>query len=178
MLRKCLFLSLVVSSLILLPVAVGAGGKAVERPMKLTGMGLLKTDFDPMHWEWRSMDTAVIPWVTEEAGEGTHLGEWKAICPGGVLVRLLPGGGIELLEMWGDWEFTADNGDKLSATLVWPSYPVIQETATATITGGTGRFEGASGTLTLTMGYTGEQWWDGTDHYSTFWETVEGTITY
>ncbi len=178
MLRKRFFVGLLFASLILLPFAANAGDNPKQRPMKLTGMGLLKTDFNPEHWEFRPDGTAVVPWVTEECGDGTHLGEWTAKCPGGVLLRFLPDGSFELLEMWGYWEFTADNGDKLTATLVWPSYPVIQETATATITGGTGRFEGATGTLTLTMGYTGENWWDGPYHYSIFWETVEGMIKY
>ena len=51
----------------------------------------------------------------------------------------------------GSYTFTAANGDQLFATFLGLGVgePIANITETLTITGGTGRFAGASGTLTV-----------------------------
>lgn len=175
--KRNIVLALAVCSL-LLPMTANAG-KQVERPMKFKEAGTVIADMDPFHWLWLSDGTAMIPWRTEETGTGTHVGNWEGECIGATLVRFLPDGTPEWLAQWGAGEMTAANGDKCFFTLVWPEWPnFTQLTAAMTIDGGTGRFEGAGGSLTWVGEYTGEEWWEGALHFSVFNGSAEGTITY
>ena len=76
-------------------------------------------------------------------GDATHLGRFSLVIPHQVNQALRVGAGT--------YEFTAANGDKLTAaftgtaTLVAPG--VLSTTETGIITGGTGRFAGATGTF-------------------------------
>jgi hypothetical protein len=113
---------------ILLPMTVSAK-KQVERPMRLSGSGILS-------WTWEG------DWEATESGQATHLGRYS-------------------LEESGTWYFTeagyafdgegtctAANDDQFffDFTLICDG---VSENGTMTITGGTGRFEGASGSVDL-----------------------------
>ncbi len=79
------------------------------------------------------------------AGNASHLGEFSVSIPHDVDRRMPPSPSIAV----GEYVFTAANGDELyaeftgQATLIAPGFLSIVETAT--ITGGTGRFVGATG---------------------------------
>src|SRR5262245_30290186 len=83
----------------------------------------------------------------EGAGNATHLGDFSLSIPHDVDRRTPPSPGIAV----GEYLFTAANGDELyaeftgEATLIAPGFLSIVETAT--ITGGTGRFAGATGSF-------------------------------
>ena len=112
---------------LLLPMAVSAK-KQVERPFKLHGESTVTINLQDGTFT-----------IVEESGEATHLGRFTA--SGGGTVDLL----IGHLEASG--YHTAANGD----TVFWeltqdgPGGPPL-----ITITGGTGRFEGAGGSWTVT----------------------------
>jgi len=82
--------------------------------------------------------------IIEATGDATHLGHFTLVAPHVVNQALLVGTGT--------YVFTAANGDTLTAdftgtaTLLAPG--VLSTAETGTITGGTGRFEGATGTFT------------------------------
>jgi len=77
-------------------------------------------------------------------GEATHLGRFTS--------EEVEVGTVPSPVATGTWAFTAANGDRLFATteaIGTPVGPNIDDVKTvATITGGTGRFAGASGTFT------------------------------
>ena len=92
------------------------------------------------------------------AGNATQLGRFTLDIPH--LVNAANGTAI------GTYEFTAANGDKVYATFTGVATPtaipgVLYIEETATITSGTGRFAGATGS------FTSERWYD----------TIEGTTT-
>jgi hypothetical protein len=80
-------------------------------------------------------------------GNATHLGRFTAVCPHRVNVSTVPSTAV------GTWTFTAANGDTLQAdftgqgTQVAPGLLYVVEMGT--ITGGTGRFAGASGKFVM-----------------------------
>jgi hypothetical protein len=79
-------------------------------------------------------------------GEGTHLGRFTAEWED--LLDLSTASGT------GNWDFTAANGDQLFTTTVgveteFEPPNISHVTETATIVGGTGRFEGATGTFAI-----------------------------
>ena len=76
-------------------------------------------------------------------GTATHLGRYAAQFNGAV--NVLDGTAT------GSFTFTAANGDQLFATFLGLGVgdPIASITETLTITGGTGRFAGASGTLVV-----------------------------
>lgn len=81
----------------------------------------------------------------EGTGNATHLGQFTVSVPH--LVNRATG------MLVGSYEFTAANGDTLTADFVGQSVPsgvpgVLFVVETATITGGTGRFADATGTFT------------------------------
>jgi hypothetical protein len=83
--------------------------------------------------------------LVEATGNASHLGRFAVAIPH--LVNLATRTAA------GTYEFTAANGDKLFADFVGHSTPtdvpnVIAIVETATITGGTGRFAGATGSFT------------------------------
>ena len=83
----------------------------------------------------------------EAAGKATNLGRFTLDVPH--VVNAANGTAI------GTYEFTAANGDKVYATFTGVATPtatpgVLSIEETATITGGTGRFAGATGNFTVT----------------------------
>ena len=76
-------------------------------------------------------------------GTGTHLGEFTVTFPHTVNFATRTGVGT--------YTFTAANGDTLTASFTGAAQggPIVSITEHATVTGGTGRFEGASGTFTV-----------------------------
>ena len=82
--------------------------------------------------------------VTAE-GTATHLGRFTA--------RLTASVNLATGQSTGNLEFTAANGDRLVATMVGQGEFIPPNTArlteVATITGGTGRYAGATGTFTI-----------------------------
>jgi hypothetical protein len=84
-------------------------------------------------------------------GEATHLGRFTAVA---VSTADFPPTGARTRT--GTWDFTAANGDRLSATTVGREDQFIppnisHASATATIVSGTGRFAGATGTFTIRL---------------------------
>jgi hypothetical protein len=109
-------------------------------------------------------DPFVIAVVSTGTGQATHLGRYTMTSPH--LSYVLTG----FAE--GTQEFTAANGDQLTASFAGFFSPTqdgfLSADLTATITGGTGRFEGATG------GYTFSIVFDPATFQSA--ATIEGTI--
>jgi hypothetical protein len=78
---------------------------------------------------------AFLVWGTAWA---THLGKSAVYAETGANLNEYP------YPYWGDWTFTAANGDQLFATVEGEFTPPTVE-GTFQITGGTGRFEGVTG---------------------------------
>ena len=116
-----------------------------------------------------TVDPLTPPFVevdVDAAGEATHLGQFVLDIPH--VVNRAKGTAV------GSYEFTAANGDALFADFTGHSTPtatpaVLFIVEVATITGGTGRFAGASG------GFTCERYFDTTTD-ETF-GSFEGTIS-
>ena len=91
-------------------------------------------------------DPTVVFVVTEGEGHMTHLGRFTFVSP--------HTSGFLDFSIEGTQNFTAANGDELYADIAGQLEPVVAEdgrvllvgTVNGTITGGTGRFENASGT--------------------------------
>jgi len=82
----------------------------------------------------------------EATGNATHLGRFTLDAPHRVNLATVP------VTATGTFEFTAANGDKLTADFTGIATPtgtpgVVSIVETATITGGTGRFAGATGSF-------------------------------
>ena len=79
------------------------------------------------------------------AGKGLHLGKFSVSVPHDVDRRSPPNPSFAV----GEYVFTAANGDVVRATFTGQAVPyvlgVLYIVESATITGGTGRFEGATG---------------------------------
>jgi hypothetical protein len=93
----------------------------------------------------------ILSVLVEGAGTATHLGRFTVDIPHFVDVRTRTA--------IGTYEFTAANGDKVYAAFTGIATPtatpgVLYIEETATITGGTGRFAGATG------GFSVERWYD------------------
>jgi len=112
---------------LLLPMTVRAKD-LVERPFKLHSERTIIVDlrFYPI-CPW---------WIESESGEATHLGLYTNSGEGTVDLRTG--------ESTGSGEITAANGD----IVYWDGYK-SGDTLIMTYTGGTGRFEGASGSVTI-----------------------------
>ena len=108
-------------------------------------------------------DPTVVFVVTEGEGQLTHLGHFTFVSP--------HTSGLLDFSIEGTQNFTAANGDELYADIAGQLEPVVAEdgrvllvgTVNGTITGGTGRFENATGTYefhivfdTTTAASTGE----------------------
>ena len=94
----------------------------------------------------REVDVVSFPTLLAEGsaeGTATHLGRYRAAFT--ATVNVLDG------RSTGSFTFTAANGDQLFSTFVGLGVgePIATITETLTISGGTGRFTGASGTLTV-----------------------------
>ena len=104
--------------------------------------------------------------LIEAAGNAAHLGQFAVSIPH--LVNRSDGTAV------GTYEFTAANGDTLTADFIGQATPtdipgVLFIEEVATITGGTGRFAGASGT------FTAERWFD--TIAGTTIGSIEGTVS-
>ena len=111
--------------------------------------------------------------VFEFSGTGSHLGKFTATTEG-TIVPTGPG----TFALSGNAILVAANGDQLTATAtatVTVNGPV---SGVATITGGTGRFEDASGTLTLEDAQEKLVSFDGVTAVFTGEPTVTGRISY
>jgi hypothetical protein len=110
-------------------------------------------------------DPDVVFVTTGGGGEATQLGHYSVISPHYT--------NLVTLEVWGTQEFTAANGDTLTAHISgrFVSTPdgLLAAQLTGTITGGTGRFEGATGSYTFDILF----------DFATFISvaTIDGTIT-
>ena len=92
----------------------------------------------------------IVDVLVEGSGNATHLGKFTFDIPHRVNRATRTASG--------SYHFTAANGDMLSADFSGQSMPtatlgVISITETATITGGTGRFDGATGSFTSERSY-------------------------
>ncbi|MDB5322906.1 MAG: hypothetical protein JWN40_4537 [Phycisphaerales bacterium] len=93
-----------------------------------------------------SVDPVTDAVLVEAAGNANHLGQFAVIAPHLVNTPTRTAAGR--------YEFTAANGDKVYADFTGVAHPtatsgVIAIVETATITGGTGRFAGASGSFVV-----------------------------
>ena len=139
--RKALMIAgLILAVGALAPVGALAKAGGTDRPLKSSGSGTT------------TFDTSTVPFPA--TGEGTariaHLGKTSysndyTITPTG------PG----TFSIAGTTEFVAANGDRVFAEFtgsIQVTGPTTSDaTADSTITGGTGRFEGASGSFTTTV---------------------------
>lgn len=98
------------------------------------------------HWSGVTVSAApivfpVIAIVSEGSGRLTHLGRYTMVSPH--TTNIFTG------ETLGDQIFTAANGDTLTAYCEGPGLPdeagIVEFTMDCTITSGTGRFQGATG---------------------------------
>ena len=120
----------------------------------------------PFKGAFEGSDTVIPPTITSNlAGTATHLGKFS--------YRNL----ITFPAVTGSAEWTAANGDKIYSTSVGSGIRgplVVEITEIHTITGGTGRFSGAQGTVVLRRTHVRTPSADGT--HVTF-GSFEGTIT-
>ena len=95
-----------------------------------------------------AIQSGVPPIVSVEVdatGNATHLGQFTLAIPHHVDLSTRP------RTSFGSYQFVAANGDTLSASFTGQVNPIpggLAAVATATITGGTGRFAGATGGFT------------------------------
>lgn len=120
---------------ILLPTTVSAK-KLVERPMRLSGSGvLLMTSLNP---DWTGA------WTGSESGQATHLGRYT-LEEEGTFYFTETGGSVWV----GEGTCTAANGDYFTFDVTIICGGAGEESGLMTITGGWGRFEDATGSVDL-----------------------------
>ena len=159
-----IILALVVCGTLLL--GTGAAKRPVERPMKCHGIGtvvvdLAAVDFDPDYGPF-------LTWTVTGRSEMTHAGRCTEAGSGRYYILA----GFEI----GSGSSMAANGDELH----WDAFEIPGDLQTTlTWTGGTGRFENATGGLTFAYTITKEEQ-VGTLLVRTFEyrDTGTGTITY
>ena len=122
------------------PAAAGSKSAAQELPFKGTLEGSFTFIPDPPPSTFASVDFAPL------TGNTTHLGRFTLTGPHRVNLATTPAIAI------GTFEFTAANGDTLRASFTGLGTPtatpgIASIVETATITGGTGRFAGATGSF-------------------------------
>ena len=144
-------------------VGVGCGGQALNSPTSPSPAASMSTasltrvsaasptsDRLPFRGELTAQETDVVTFPTlladgEAEGTATHLGRYAATFH--ATVNVLDGTAT------GTYTFTAANGDQLFSTFTGLGVPaggtLSNIVETLTITGGTGRFAGAGGTLTV-----------------------------
>ncbi len=146
---------------LVVPMIVLAKDK-VERPFKLHGENCLILDFS------NYLNDPIIPFEIEwESGQATHLGLYTSSGTG--THNLVTG------ESNASGYATAANGDKV----YWESTLQAGGPAIITWTGGTGRFEGASGSWTETSTVESKEWIPDTWlERITYSLSGSGTITY
>ena len=132
--RAIVFASLALIIAALAPASALAKAGGTDRPVKGTAVGAVTATLAPG-----------LPTEVDASGRLTHLGRYTAHFEGGAEII----GGTT----FGQGTFTdvAANGDQLTGTATFsgpaPSGAVHAVTTTFTITGGTGRFADASGTM-------------------------------
>jgi hypothetical protein len=114
-----------------------SAGEQVPFRGNLEGMRVSFTLIDPQH----------AASEVDATGEATHLGQYELVLAGTVTLN------DPVRTAVGTFQFVAANGDTLTGTLTGISTPtatpgVNQIVETAIITGGTGRFAGATGGFT------------------------------
>jgi hypothetical protein len=145
----------------LVPTSALAKAGGTDRPISAGGPGSTTANL------------ATGTFVFEFSGTGSHLGKFTATTEG-TIVPTGPG----TFALSGNAILVAANGDQLTATAtatVTVNGPV---SGVATITGGTGRFEDASGTLTLEDAQEKLVSFDGVTAVFTGEPTVTGRISY
>jgi hypothetical protein len=136
----------------------------VERPFKIHGNATVILDFtsiviDPVYGPF-------VPWDMTTSSEATHAGRSTEVGNG----RLYLEAGFSE----GSGCSTHANGEETH----WDAFEISDtQQVTVTFTGGTGRFENASGGFTFEYTVTEEKW-DGTVLTLTYSWTGTGTITY
>jgi hypothetical protein len=122
-----------------------------------SGFRTSAADFVPFKATWTGVTVSadptgapIIAIVSAGQGHGTQLGAFTMVTP--------HTSNIQTFELAGDHVFTAANGDTLTAHfvgLVTPTMidgnPAVTGVVPCIITGGTGRFEGATGTYNFTL---------------------------
>ena len=144
---------------LLVPMIVMAKDK-VERPFKQKGEGVLVLDF----WDWYwTADPDIPMWIEWESGQATHLGLYTSSATG---IYNFDTGAANM-----SGYVTAANGDKV----YWEATD-----GNITFTGGTGRFEGASGSMNSTAITLSEEWDTDSPWLLRIRRTLSavGTITY
>jgi hypothetical protein len=133
--HKGSILGLVLSLALLSPASALAKAGGTDRPVKGTGVGAVTVLLAPG-----------LPTEVDASGHMTHLGRYTAHFEGGAEII----GGTTFGH--GTFTLVAANGDQLTGTATFsgppPSGAVHPVTAVFTITGGTGRFADANGTIT------------------------------
>jgi len=112
------------------------------------------------------------PFVTTHVvgeGEATHLGHFTLTAEAVVDVSL-PGAPAA-----GSWTLTAANGDQLSVTFVAHGIDPTHGHGDFTIVGGTGRFEGATGSYTQLITFATPP---GSSPSTAYTDRLEGTISF
>lgn len=161
--------------------AAGTGGTQVERPFKGTGVG---QSFVAEPCDESEFPVVVCEVTTVGGGNITHLGRVSSRGTGIIAIDfskdpcVLPDGSATgvVIESSGTFVYVAANGDEVFASYDDTLCSAFGESAgslqgTQTITGGTGRFEGASGG-TMTNGTVDDP------APNTFEIDSVGTITY
>jgi len=145
----------------LAPTSALAKAGGTDRPISASGPGSTTANL------------ATGTFVFEFSGTGSHVGKFTATTEG-TIVPTGPG----TFALSGNAILVAANGDQLTATAtatVTVNGPV---SGVATITGGTGRFEDASGTLTLEDAQEKLVSFDGVTAVFTGEPTLTGRISY
>src|SRR5262245_47664543 len=102
----------------------------------------------PLKGTWTGRTVSAVPVspdlvfvVASGSGEASHLGQFTMVSPHYTV--------LSTLAVYGQQLFTAANGDTLTADFTGQFHPTptgdLEATLSATITGGTGRFSGATG---------------------------------
>lgn len=136
-LKGTLLVCLALAVAALSPASALAKAGGPERPVKGTGAGLVTIN----------VQTGAVS--ADASGVASHLGEYTTHIDSRI-VRLNPDGTVVLQ---GTQTIVADNGDQLTGPVTItgpaPTTSVHPVTAVMTVTGGTGRFGDADGTLTI-----------------------------
>lgn len=181
---KLLLVGSTIAMLAALTAAPVAAGSQVERPFQSTDSGFSVEDEGAC--DLTGFPVIACPTESSATGHATHLGKTSSETEGILTVDLtdicfLPDGslGINFLQE-ATFVTTAANGDEVHgdfvttgcASLVDPT-AAVGYTGAVTVTGGTGRFAGATGSVTTT-GVSVPV----TSEVSAFEQTSTGTITY
>ena len=134
------------STLLTAQSATAGGDVVAARSAEVPFKGRLEGDFTFVPEPPPSTFASVA--FTSVAGQATHLGGFSIEAPHRVDLATLPA------QATGSFRFTAANGDTLTATFAGLGTPtaspgVFSIVETASITGGTGRFAGATGSFVV-----------------------------